>query len=60
MGNRAGLDGCEKSRPHRDSISEPVKAVASRYTEYATPAHVSFLIREFKFNVHVNTHEIIV
>ena len=22
MGNRAGLDGCVKSRPHRDSISD--------------------------------------
>ena len=23
MGPRAGLDGCEKSRPHRDSIPGP-------------------------------------
>ena len=23
MGPRAGLDGCEKSRPHRDSIPAP-------------------------------------
>ena len=28
---RAGLDGCGKSRPHRDSI--PVQPVASRYTD---------------------------
>jgi hypothetical protein len=32
VGPRAGLDGCEKSRPHRDSIP-------GRYTDYAIPAH---------------------
>jgi hypothetical protein len=26
MGSRAGLDGCEKSRPHRDSIPGPSSA----------------------------------
>jgi hypothetical protein len=30
---RAGLDGCGKSRPHKDSIPP----VASRYTDWAIP-----------------------
>jgi len=34
VGPRAGLDGCGKSRPHRDSI--PVGA--SRYTDLGIPA----------------------
>jgi len=32
VGPTAGLDGCKKSRPHRDSIPRTVKPVASRYT----------------------------
>ena len=36
---RAGLDGCGKSRPHRDSIPRTVQPLASRYTDYAIPAH---------------------
>jgi hypothetical protein len=36
---RAVMDGCEKSRPHRDSIPGPFSPVASRYTDYAIPAH---------------------
>ena len=37
-----GVDGCGKSRPHRDSIPWPCSPVASPYTDYAIPAH-SFL-----------------
>jgi hypothetical protein len=33
VGPRAGLDGCGKSRPHRDSIPGPSSHVASRYTD---------------------------
>ena len=40
VGPRAGLDGCEKSRPHQDSIPI-VQPIASRCTDYAIPAHVS-------------------
>jgi len=36
VGPRTGLDGCEKSRPLRDSIP-----VASSYTDYVIPAHPS-------------------
>jgi hypothetical protein len=39
VGSRAGLDGCGKSRPHRDLIPGPARTVASRYTDYALPAH---------------------
>ena len=35
-GPQAGLDGCGKSCPHRDSIP-----VASRYADYAIPPHTS-------------------
>ena len=40
MGPTAGLNGCGKSRPHRDSIPVTVQPVASHYTNYAIPAHV--------------------
>jgi hypothetical protein len=44
VGLRAGLDDVEKrnSWPYRDSNSDPsvVKPVASRYTGWATPAHM--------------------
>ena len=33
VGPRAALDGCGKSRPHRDSIPQTVQPVASRYTD---------------------------
>jgi hypothetical protein len=39
VGPRAGLDGCGKSRPHRDSIPGP----SSRYTDYVIPAHSDVL-----------------
>ena len=39
VGLRAGLDRRRKSRRHRDSIPEPVQPVASRYTNWAIPAH---------------------
>jgi hypothetical protein len=35
VGPRASLDGCGKSRAHRDSIP-----VACRYVDYAIPAHL--------------------
>jgi hypothetical protein len=41
VGPTAGLDGCEKSRRHRDSIPGPTSQVASRYTDWAIPAHFS-------------------
>jgi hypothetical protein len=34
VGPRAGLDGCGKSRPHRDSIHRP----SSLHTDYGIPA----------------------
>jgi len=36
---RAGLDGCGKSHPQRDSTHRTVQLVASRYTNCAIPAH---------------------
>ena len=36
VGPRAGLDGCGKSRPHRDSIPGP--SVTSRYIDWAIAA----------------------
>ena len=33
VGPRAGLDGCGKSRPRRDSIPGPSSPIASRYTD---------------------------
>jgi hypothetical protein len=37
LGPRLGLEECGKSLSHRNSIPGPV---ASRYTEYAMPAHI--------------------
>jgi hypothetical protein len=37
IGPRAVLDECGKSRPHRDSITETVQPVTSRYTDWAIP-----------------------
>jgi hypothetical protein len=39
VGPRNGLGGCEKSLLQRDSISNPSSPVASRYTDWAMPAH---------------------
>ena len=39
VGPKAGLDGCGKSRPPLGSDPQTVQAVASRYTDYAIPAH---------------------
>jgi hypothetical protein len=36
---RAGLDGCGKSRPPPGFDPRTVQPVASRYTDYAIPAH---------------------
>jgi hypothetical protein len=38
---RAGLDGCGKSRPPPGFDPRSVQPVASRYAEYAIPAHIS-------------------
>jgi hypothetical protein len=38
LGPRAGLDGCGKYRPHRDSIPA-VQPAASRYTDWAIAAY---------------------
>jgi hypothetical protein len=35
-----GMDGCEKSRHHRDSIPGPSRP-ANRYTDCAVPAHIT-------------------
>ena len=40
VGPRAALDGCRKSRPQWDSIPRTVKHLASRYTDWAIPAHI--------------------
>jgi hypothetical protein len=37
----ASLDGCGKSRHHRNSISGPSSRVESRYTDRAIPAKIS-------------------
>ena len=47
VGLRAGLDGCGKSRPHRDS-TQTVQPVASRYTDWAIPAHS--LVMDWSYN----------
>jgi hypothetical protein len=41
VGPTAGLDGCEKSRPHRDFFFDPrtVQPVTSRYIDWAIAAH---------------------
>jgi len=39
MGTRTGLGGCEKSRPRLGFDSRTISSVASRYTDYAIPAH---------------------
>jgi len=38
---RAGLNRCGKSRPHWNSIPRPPKPLASRYTDWAIPAHLN-------------------
>jgi hypothetical protein len=40
VGPRAGLDGCGKSRPPLGSDPRNVQPVASRYTDWAIPAHI--------------------
>jgi hypothetical protein len=35
VGPVAGLDGCGKSRPHRESTPCTVQPITSRYTHYA-------------------------
>ena len=40
MGPRTGLDGCGKSRPPPGFYPRTVQPVASRYTDWAIPAHI--------------------
>jgi hypothetical protein len=59
---RAGLDGCGKSRPLRDSISGPSSPVASRYNHWAIQAPtIFFSVRSIwnaavDFNVVLNLY----
>ena len=39
VGPRAGLDGCETSRPPTGFDPRTVQLVASRYTDWANPVH---------------------
>jgi hypothetical protein len=39
VGPRAGVDGCEKSRPPLGFDPRTVQPVASRYTDRAIPPH---------------------
>jgi hypothetical protein len=39
MGSRVGLDGCGKSRPPPGLDPRTVQPIASRYTDWAIPAH---------------------
>ena len=39
VGPRAGLDGCQKSRPPPGFDPRTVQPVASRYTDYDIPTH---------------------
>jgi hypothetical protein len=41
VGPRAGLDGCWKSRPPQGFDPRTVQLVASRYTDWAIPAHIN-------------------
>ena len=41
VGPGAGLDGCGKSRPPTGIRSPDRPALASRYTDYAIPVHLS-------------------
>jgi hypothetical protein len=49
VGPRAGVDGCGKSRPHRDSIPAPSSPLASRYTDWAIPARNTITLRVAEF-----------
>ena len=44
VGPRAGVDGCGKSRPPPEFDPRTVQPVASRYNDYAIPAHNKILI----------------
>ena len=54
VGFRAGLDGCGKSRLHRDSIPGPYKPIASRYTDYAGNGFNLFLCSIFPLILNDN------
>ena len=44
VGPRAGLEGCGKSRPPPGFDPRTVHDVASRYTDWAIPAHTKYLL----------------
>jgi hypothetical protein len=43
VGPRVGLDGCGKFRPPPGFDPRTLQPVASRYTDYATPAHTNYV-----------------
>ena len=53
---RAGLDGCGKSRPPPEFDPRTVQPVASRYTDWAIPAHCSRIIKLKEENVVQHHH----
>ena len=46
MGPRVGLDGCGKSRPHRDLIPGP-SSIASHYTDYGIASDTQMKVSSF-------------
>jgi hypothetical protein len=60
VGPRAGLNGCENSRPHRDKIPRTVQPIASRYTDYAIPAQ-NYVIKKkllmYDKHIKMNTYK---
>jgi hypothetical protein len=52
VGHRAGLEGCGKSRPHRDSIPGPFNTYRVAIpTELSRPTRNLFIITFAEFNV---------
>jgi hypothetical protein len=55
-GPRVGLDGCEKSRPYRDSISGPYSPSESRYRlRYQVPLRNKQTKKQKLYKRHKNT-----
>ena len=52
VGHRTDLDGCEKSRPHRNSIPRP-----SGPQQVAIPTTLCFLLTNYKPKIHRNQDE---
>jgi hypothetical protein len=55
VGPRAGLDGCEKSRPPPGFNPQTVRPVASRYADYAIMSHRANLTSCETFVITVQT-----